>query len=107
MVENEKAAIRRLKKVENNGVEPMTFPMLRDALSFVVNDLFYEFSAFHFLNNSFTLSGFASGGEIFELFQFPRHTCFGRFISATIVLCEPCSHILTRANIILVGSIAE
>jgi len=71
-----KAAVRRLKKVENNGVEPMTFPMLRDALSLVVNDLFYEFSAFHFLNKSFTLSGFASGGVIFEFFQFPRHTCF-------------------------------
>ena len=107
MVENKKVAERRLDKVENNGVEPMTFPMLRDALSLVVNDLFYELLAFHLLNESFALSGFASGGIIFALFQFPRHTCFGRFISAAIVLCEPYGHILTRANIILVGSIAE
>ena len=107
MVENEKAARERLFVVENNGVEPMTFPMLRDALSLVINDLFYEFSAFHVLNESFALSGFASGGVIFALFQLPRHTCFGRFISAAIMLCKPYGHILTRANIILVGSIAE
>ena len=93
--------------VENNGVEPMTFPMLRDALSLVVNDLFYELPTLHLLNKSFTLSGFASSGVIFALFQFPRHTCFSRFISAAIVLCKPYGHILTRANIILVGSIAE
>ena len=102
-----KVAVRRLVVMENNGVEPMTFPMLRDALSLVVNDLFYEFSAFHLLNKSFALAGFVSGGIIFALFQFPRHSCFSRFISAAIVLCKLYGHILTRANIILVGSIAE
>lgn len=71
-----KAAVKRLDKVENNGVEPMTFPMLRDALPLVIDDLFYEFSAFHSLNESFALIGFVSGGVIFELFQFPWHTCF-------------------------------
>lgn len=66
----EKVAVKRLKKVDNKGVEPMTFPMLRDALSLVIDDLFYEFSAFHSLNESFTLAGF--GWYNLRAFSIPK-----------------------------------
>ena len=44
--------------VENNGVEPMTFPMTRDALTLAFNDQLNKFSALHPFDEGFTLNSF-------------------------------------------------
>jgi len=68
--------------VEDNVVQPMTFPMLRDALPVSRYYLFGKSPAFHSFDVSLTCGGFCSSRICFYLFYCPWHSILGRSVSA-------------------------